>query len=345
MTKTLIMNDSWKVAMFTDLHLGIHGNSEEWHNIAMEWCDWIVEDLKKRNINTIFFLGDFFDNRSEISVQTIHVASYIMDKFKDFSMIMIIGNHDAFYKNRADVHSLGLLGGHPNVQIIDENYILEARNKKLLFVPWNSEIPNEKFDYIFGHFEIQSFKMNNFKVCDHGLTPIDLLSKTDKVYSGHFHNRNSKKYNEGNIEYIGNTFPMDFSDVENIKGYHILNLDTGETEFIENTVSPKFKKIPLSKIKQATKKDITGNIVKLVVDLEIDDDKLDKIKIAIAKNSPHKFLVEFNVAKANIDSIDEIDSINLMDIFAEFIENLKLDEEQEKRIEAIIDNLYEKNNV
>jgi metallophosphoesterase superfamily enzyme len=75
-----------KVALFSDLHLGLYGNSTEWHEIALNWSDWIITDLKKKKISDIFFLGDFFHNRSEISVQTIHVASELIAKFKNFNM-------------------------------------------------------------------------------------------------------------------------------------------------------------------------------------------------------------------------------------------------------------------
>ena len=75
-----------KVAIFSDLHLGLYGNSTEWHEIALKWADWITADLKKKKIVDIFFLGDFFHNRSEISVQTIHVASELVAKFKNFNM-------------------------------------------------------------------------------------------------------------------------------------------------------------------------------------------------------------------------------------------------------------------
>ena len=48
--------------------------------------------------------------------------------------------------------------------------------------------------YLFGHFEITTFKMNNYKICDKGVTPDDLLKKAPLVFSGHFHHENSRKY-------------------------------------------------------------------------------------------------------------------------------------------------------
>lgn len=333
-----------KVAIFSDLHLGIYGNSESWHTIALNWADWIVSELNKHNLKDVFFLGDFFHNRSEISVQTIHVSSQILDKLSDFNIIMIVGNHDAYYKNRSDVHSLALLNGHKNLTIVDQKLTIEEFDKKLLFVPWNSELPDDKFDYVFGHFEIQNFKMNNFKVCDHGMSAMDFLaSMTDTVFSGHFHNRNSKKYNEGQIHYVGNTFPMDFADSENTKGYHILDIEDGSLEFVENTVSPKFKKIQFSKIKEYKKIDFENNVVKLIVDVEATEKQIEKVQTYISKFKPFQFNTEYNTTTKTVDEVESIDSIDLMDSMEEFIGQLKLDDDKSKRIDKLMKNLYDRN--
>lgn len=329
--------------MFSDLHLGIYGNSERWHDTALKWADWMVAELTKKNITDIFFLGDFFDNRTEISVQTIHVASIIIEKFKNFNMFMIIGNHDAYYKNRSDVHSLGMVKGHNNITLVDKTLEFEKFDRKFLMVPWNNELPNSKYDYIFGHFEIQTFKMNNFTVCTHGLTPINILSKGNAAFSGHFHNRNSKKYNEGTIGYIGSCFAMDFSDVGNTKGYHILDVEDGSVEFYENTASPKFVKLTLSSLKNVDQESIQNNIVKLIVDKEIEEKKLEKIQALITKYSPWQFTTEHNVSSKTLEDVEVVDSINISDMFDEFYEKLGLDEDQLTRVKAINEELYKLN--
>jgi DNA repair exonuclease SbcCD nuclease subunit len=333
-----------KIAIFSDLHLGIYGNSTNWHQIALDWADWIVADLKKKKIKDIFFLGDFFHNRSEISVQTGHIASLIIEKFKDFNMLMIVGNHDCFYKNRSDIHSLGLLKGHKNITIIDEPLQFSHFGKEFLFVPWEGAIPDGKFDYIFGHFEIISFKMNNFKVCDHGFNPMDFLaSKTSTVFSGHFHNRHSKKYNEGSIHYVGNTFPMDFSDVGNERGYHILDVESGDLEFVANIVSPMFVKIMSSKIDDVYNGLIRNNIVKLIIDGDVSDDTIEKQKAYLGQFKPFQLTTEFNVSSKSINNVDHVDAIDLEEMFEEFQEQMKLEDDQNERVKKIIKRLYERN--
>lgn len=335
-----------KVAIFSDLHLGIYGNSESWHRVALEWAKWIAKELNQKKIKDILFLGDFFHNRSEISVQTIHVASQILDMLSEFNIIMIVGNHDAFYKNRSDIHSLALLNGHKNLTIVDKNLTISEFDKELLFVPWNSELSDGKFDYIFGHFEIQNFKMNNFKVCDHGMSSMDFLaSRTDTVFSGHFHHRNTKKYNEGSIHYVGNTFSMDFADAGNIKGYYILDIEDGELEFFENTVSPKFKKITFSKIKEYVKEDFVNNVVKLIVDMDATEKQVEKVQTYISKFKPFQFNTEYNTTSKTVEDVETIDSIDLVESMEEFLTQLKLEDDKQKRIDKIMKGLYEKNKI
>lgn len=334
-----------KVAIFSDLHLGIYGNSYEWHKIALFWANWMSKELKKKKIKDIFFLGDFFHNRSEISVQTIHVAAEVLSKFDDFNIIMIIGNHDAYYKNRADVHSLAFLKGFKNITIVDEPLKFSAYGKTLEFSPWNSELDDDTADYLFGHFEIQSFKMNNFKVCDHGLTPSDLIKKSKNIFSGHFHNRNQKQYSDGSIYYVGNTFPMDFADVDNQKGYYILDVETDDLEFFPNTVSPKYKKFLASKLKEVKQEDVKTNIVKLVFDLQVTEAQAEKLKAHISKWSPYQFTVEYAVTSKTNEVTEDIETFDMTKMFDEFIGQLKLETEKEKRVKNIIEELHEKNNL
>jgi hypothetical protein len=47
-----------KVAIFSDLHLGIYGNSYEWHKIALFWAKWISKELAKKKIREISFITE-----------------------------------------------------------------------------------------------------------------------------------------------------------------------------------------------------------------------------------------------------------------------------------------------
>lgn len=331
-----------KVAIFSDLHMGLYGNSEQWHNVALNWADWIVQDLKSKNIEHILFLGDFFHDRHEISVQTMHVASELISKFSDFEMTMIVGNHDAYYKNRSDIHSLGFLKGHENILIADKVHTTQIDNKKLAFIPWGEQIPDSKYDYVFGHFEIQTFKMNNYKICDHGDSPTEMLRKSPRIFSGHFHTKSLKQYKEGEIRYVGNCFAHDFNDEGDPKGYYILDVKSGELEFFENTNSPSFVRMRLSKLSSLKKEDVFGNVFKLIIDKEIDDVKLSKIKDGIMKMKPFRFDHEYDIVSNGSGKVENIDSLDIPAMFTEFYGKLEIPDEQKERVKKINEDLYDK---
>ena len=69
-----------RVAIFSDLHLGVHSNSSDWHNYAVEWAHWFQEECKLKNIKDLIFCGDWHHNRSEISVNTLQISADILDR-------------------------------------------------------------------------------------------------------------------------------------------------------------------------------------------------------------------------------------------------------------------------
>ena len=88
-----------KVCCISDVHVGIHQNSNQWHEITLQWATWLAKELKKKNISDIIISGDFFHYRDEIAVNTIHFATTVLNIWKDFNIIMLVGNHDAYYNN------------------------------------------------------------------------------------------------------------------------------------------------------------------------------------------------------------------------------------------------------
>ena len=326
-----------KVAIFSDLHLGIHSNSSEWHKYAIEWANWFREECRDKGIKDLIFCGDWHHNRSEISVNTLQVSADILDMFEEFNLIAITGNHDIYYKHRTDVNSLSIFKNRKNVTILEQYQTLEAFDKKLSFCPWNTPTKViEESDVIFGHFEIETFKMNAFKICEEGVRVKDLLHKSSLVISGHFHTRHEKQFGAGTILYVGNPFQMDFGDAGNRKGYHILDLDTLEYEFFENNVSPCYEKITLSELVEEgditpiVKNKISNNIVKLKVDKNISQDDMDILTAAFNKLQPEQLSIDydinFNRILDNREDIEDLSGVDVEQAIEEFIGTMDLDD-------------------
>ena len=271
-----------RVGIVSDIHIGVHQNSAVWHKITLDWAKWLKESFVSRDIKDIIICGDLFHYRDEIAVNTIHLVADILNLWKDFNIIMIVGNHDAYYRDRPDINSLSILKGYPNITVISSLHETDLFGKKAAFCPWGvklSDIPRS--DIVFGHFEIESFKYNHFKVCHEGFKSDELLKKSNLIVSGHFHLREERDYANGRLLYVGNPFQMDFGDVESTKGYYILDFTDLSYEFFENKLSPKHIKVSLTdllttgKITNTHKKMFANNFVKFYIDKQITSDEID----------------------------------------------------------------------
>lgn len=330
-----------KVCCIADLHIGVHQNSMFWHNTALEWAEWLKGELKKQKIKDIFILGDLYHYRDEIAVNTIHVVNQILKIWEEFNIVILVGNHDSFYKDRVDINSLSILNGWKNILIVSEPTTYTILGKKITFAPWGVDVSKiEKSDVVFGHFEIESFSMNAHKACDHGTKSLDLLSKADLIMTGHFHLREERKYDNKTIIYVGNPFEMDFGDANSTKGYYILDFKDLSYQFIENTLSPKHKKISLTDLTTVksisateVKNMVEKNIVKIVVDKKITTDNIELLIQKISAFKPFNLSVDYSLYNDTITVNEEqpydLSGVDMGKAIEEFVELLDIDKKPE----------------
>ena len=325
-----------KIAIFSDLHLGVHSNSAEWHSYAIEWANWFREECNRQNIVDIIFCGDWHHNRSEISVSTLQISADILDILSEFNLIAITGNHDIYYKHRTDVNSMSIFKSRKNVTVLNEYQTFEAFDRKVSLCPWNTKTNQiEDSDIIFGHFEIETFKMNEYKVCEEGIKIKDLLSKSNLVISGHFHTRHEKKFGAGTILYVGNPFQMDFGDTGNQKGFYTLDFDTLEYNFIQNNISPCYKKISLSELVEENSitptivNTFVNNFVKLKIDMNISQQDMDILHSVLTKLKPESLTIDydinFNRILENTEQKEDLSGIDVKQAIVEFVNMLDID--------------------
>ena len=340
-----------KVAIFSDLHLGVHSNCPKWHEYAIEWANWFADECRSKGIKDLIFCGDWHHNRSEVAVNTLQVSADILDIFADFNMIAILGNHDIYYRHRTDVNSMSIFKSRKNVTVLDKYQTIEAFDKKISLCPWNTPTSViEESDVVFGHFEIETFKMNAFKVCEEGVSIKDLLKKSELVISGHFHTRHEKQFGAGTILYCGNPFQMDFGDAGNKKGYHILDLDSMEYEFFENNVSPEYNKITLSdmvkdgEITPIVEAKFANNIIKVIIDRNISQEDLDTLQRVLAGFKPEQinydYDVNFNRIIKDREDVEDMSGVDIELAIEEYINVLEL--EDKKSIIDYMLGLYER---
>ena len=331
-----------KIALVGDLHIGVNKNSEEFYEISRKWMRYFIDECVERKINHVFVLGDWHHYRDEISVMTLDVSSEIMNMFpKNIKVHILTGNHDCYFKDNSDIHSLQMFKGWENVIVYDKLELIKSvGGKKIGVVPWGFE--NEevgKVDYVFGHFEIKNFKMNNYTVCSKGVDSSSLVKSGADVYTGHFHKFQNKKYKSGSITYVGSPFQHNFNDVDNENGFHILDTKTGGCEFIKNDNSfPQFKYVKVSKLKELNLDEISNNYIKLQIDTEVKEAALDKLVIKINSKKPVSLIIDDITMKKDVDNIDlddNIGEINIESSINEFIEKMGDIKHKEETIERI----------
>lgn len=328
-----------QVCCISDIHIGVHQNGIMWHEIAVSWAEWLRSELQGHDVQDILICGDLFHYRDEIAVNTIHVTTQILEIWKQFNIIVLVGNHDAYYKDRSDVNSLSILRGWNNITVIDKLTQMNIFGRDLLFCPWGTKGHEiVKTDTIFGHFEIESFKMNHFKVCTEGIKTNELLSKTNLVVTGHFHHRDERVHKNGTVLYLGNPFQMDFGDAGTTKGYYLLDIPTNKYTFHQNKLSPTHNKIKLSELTAAgtiddrIKKRIKNNIIKFIIDKNIMSDEADYVIQRLIQHNPKTFNVDYaiNFNKFNDEGNDcDLSGFDIETAIEEFVTLLQIDNKQD----------------
>jgi DNA repair exonuclease SbcCD nuclease subunit len=294
-----------KVAVFTDLHVGLKGNSTTHLRDCEEFVDWFITEAKREGCETCILMGDWSHNRNSLNLITLNTSLGLLEKlgaaFEQF--FWFPGNHDLFYKDKRDIHS-SAFGRHiPGVTVVEGVTTIGD----VTLVPWLvgdewKTISQVKSRYMFGHFELPLFYMNAMvQMPDTGELQASHFVHQDYVFSGHFH----KRQNRGKIHYIGNAFPHNFADTwDDNRGMMVMDWGS-EPKYIDWPDCPKYRTIKLSDL--IDKKDgIMKSKMHIKVNLDID------ISFEEANFIKETFIADYDIReisliqdKTNLDGIVE----------------------------------------
>ena len=237
-----------KVACFTDIHFGLKSGSRTHNQDCEEFINWFCDTAQAEGCETAIFLGDWHHNRSTTDVSTMNYTVSNLEKLNNSfeKVYLIMGNHDEFYKDKREIHSLEFARLFPNIQVVNET----LTQGDVTIMPWLiadewKKIPDIQSKYLFGHLELPSFYMNAMvQMPDHGQVQSSHFVNQEYVFTGHFH----KRQNAQNIWYIGNAFPHNYADAgDDDRGMMILEWG-GKPEFKAWPNQPTFRTYKLSQI-------------------------------------------------------------------------------------------------
>ena len=232
-----------KLAIINDSHFGARGDSQLFFDYFMKFFEEeLFPYLKKNNINTIIHAGDLMDRRKFVNFNILHqIRTRIMNVLEENNIKMhcILGNHDVYYRNTNKINSMQELFGNCKSMIIhEEPTILNIDGLNIALLPWvNTDNYDKSIDFIksasapilVGHLELEGYDVIRGVKHDGGMSST-LFDRYEQVYSGHFHCRQESD----NIYYLGTQYQITFSDMHEQKGFHILDTNTREIEFILN---------------------------------------------------------------------------------------------------------------
>jgi DNA repair exonuclease SbcCD nuclease subunit len=317
-----------KAAIFTDIHFGGKSNSETHNQDCLSFMQWMIKTAKDNDCDTCLFLGDYHNNRNTMNLRTM---SYVLEGLELLSAsfdhtYFIVGNHDQFFREKRDIHSVEWARHIPNITIVNEFF----NEGNVSIIPWllkdeHKKIEKIKAKYCFGHFELPHFLMNGMiQMPDAGEIQSEHFHNVDKVYSGHFH----KRQTNNNITYIGNCFPHNYGDAnDDARGFMILDWD-GKEEFHTWPDQPTYKVLDLSNLIQNAESILKPNMhVRVNLDIDISYEESTFIKETFAETYklreltflPVKKVLEGEVTPGSIEflSVDQIVTNELTNISSE----------------------------
>lgn len=333
-----------KVLIFSDIHFGENLNSPLKLDIACKNIDFIIELIKSNNVDTVIFCGDWFHSRASLSVNTFYQSYQALSKLTaviNDKLYMIVGNHDSYYKNSIDIHSLKSFEQIPNVKIIESIETINIAGKTLTFCPWGTNIEklkNIKSDYLFGHFEPNGAELTGTiaQGCEYSIE--DLTAICPLVFSGHYHISKEYPTETGTLIMVGSPSQQNWGDVNSKRGCYILNLNTNNYRFVENTTAPVYNKILYSEIlekkKLPLKKDITNNFIKLIVDCPYKYSQINELIEKLHKVNPLTIEPEYfysDQIKLDLNGTDQIKTFKTyIEYITQYIKDIEVPEEINK---------------
>jgi DNA repair exonuclease SbcCD nuclease subunit len=331
-----------KIAAFTDIHFGLKSNSTTHNQDCEDFVDWFIAEAKKEGCDTGIFLGDWHHNRNSLNMLTMVSSVKALEKLgQAFDQFYFFpGNHDLYYKDKRDVHSVDWGRHIPGVTIVNEITTIGDTT----MVPWLigeewKKMEKLKSRYVFGHFELPLFMMNAMvQMPDHGELQASNFKNPEYVFSGHFHKRQAKQ----NIVYIGNAFPHNYADAwDDDRGMMILE-HGGKPQYRVWPDAPKFKTVKLSQlIDEGDDLIKSKTYLRVGIDIDISYEEASYIKETFLANGdlreltliPEKKEVEINndIDVEHFESVDQIVSNQ--------IANIQSDNYDSKVLLAIYNNL------
>lgn len=310
--------------VIADAHFGRNGNSPVANQDNSDFLKWAIDEARTWGAESCIMLGDWFHNRHQVGVATMHAAlrgiEMLSDAFKRSWFLM--GNHDCYFRERRDITSIEFAKHIPNIIVVNDPLIVEDTT----FLPWLMPGEDKTLDlksrYVFGHLELAGFLTNaryEMPESDHTQSPSS-FANVGEVYSGHFHKRQFRK----NITYVGNLMPFDFNDDGDADRGIMLLRHARDPQFRAWPHQPLFKSMKLSELVHDADRLLRQNMtVRAMIDLPLSYEESQEVKETLTRAYGLRKIEMFNgLTTANQDQ-DGQDDMPIHTVDQTVIEGLR----------------------
>lgn len=312
-----------------DLHFGNKNNLKKHNNDLLDFAEFIAKSKRLKDVRELNVLGDVFHQRDKLDVGTMNAAMEFFEYLsKRFDIRMLIGNHDMYYKDRRDIHSLKQFQQY--VDLVDYQQFDDKTNT--LYTSWL--ITGEEYDdliartlkdkikTVMGHFEFSTFRLNDNYIMEHGQTHKS-LSHVENIITGHYH----KRQIVDNVAYIGTPFPFDFNDANDTeRGVSVFDDDLGMAFLNYDRV--KVVSVSHQDFLDSEYEDSENTTIRVVIDESIDQDTMDQIKDKMSDTGFSDSRVQYKVDKnkqlteSNLVEVEEADIADIDSLVKKMISNM-----------------------
>lgn len=240
-----------KIWVLNNTKFGYKNNSKEWIDIMFHFFEsFFIPTIQKyaKPDDIILHMGNIFSTSETIHIHTLLKVKALFNQIGQICpMVLLKGNNEKDYGD----------GSIIDIFLGDK---IKNSDPRIQFNPINL---NQEIIFLNSGIDVPLLK--NYK--------------GSKFFCG----STDDKLVDENVIFIGSPYELESTDVE--KGFYVIDTN-GSYKFFKNNISPSFKTLKISDIKQIEEIDpnwVKNNFVSVIIDQDLVNEKKIKIDVLLSK--------------------------------------------------------------
>lgn len=298
-----------KIGFISDLHIKLYKKNSNFLPHILKSIEHFKELCIERNVDCVFILGDVWHIKETVAIEAQHRAmTSLRDIMQTWETVLIPGNHDILSKRDALINGASIF--KDTCTFTDDLLLFPKGDCHFYFLPYfpddivkekikTIQLDKSKKNFLCTHLGLRSFVLENgHEDVYSDLSVEDVNIGFHRIFSGHYHSFQTK----GNVTYVSSPYESHYGD-EGDHGFTFYDTENDKIEFVENHLSPRFKKLELSAKNMDLINSFQNCFIKLIVRKNIDNSLLIKYRDKLLKNNfdvVYEFDLQSSVSKISV---------------------------------------------